>query len=355
VYKPLLITQSKQIDESKVTNNKLDEKRAELTNILQQLVTNGDLTTIASNNIVNKLNKLDNGVLTKILNAVSKKPEAIALINTLSKYPKVVNVIKYGDITGLNSNELKISDSLNVLDDNTWKVLVEYYSNIERESGNLFDYRSELTPDIPEDDEIPAATKIDTAYSDSGIGTSSNITGAEWGINNAAISRENEQLELAAFKIKSNLIYTLVNLEDTKRNEQAIYKYLNDDNPYEYVNRNNVTVAKNASGTKLLLNYLISHNITPDKRSYPWIIIKNKTNFFNELDTAKRHAATTGTGVKFLSSDPKVIMNKLKILLAEKKAGNNNVFNEISAISQELRRSGVLSLKQLKSLYKNLH
>jgi len=119
VYKPLLITQSKQIDESKVTNNKLDEKRAELTNILQQLVTNGDLTTIASNNIVNKLNKLDNGVLTKILNAVSKKPEAIALINTLSKYPKVVNVIKYGDITGLNSNELKISDSLNVLDDNT--------------------------------------------------------------------------------------------------------------------------------------------------------------------------------------------------------------------------------------------
>jgi len=68
--------------------------------------------------------------------------------------------------------------------------------------------------------------------------------------------------------------------------------------------------------------------------------------------------AYTGKGiksVKFLSSDPKVLMNKLKILLAEKKAGNNNVFNEISAISDELRRSGVFSLRQLKSLYNKFH
>jgi len=48
-------------------------------------------------------------------------------------------------------------------------------------------------------------------------------------------------------------------------------------------------------------------------------------------------------------------LNKLKILLAEKDAGNNNVFDEISAIADALRRTGVLSLKQLKNLYKNLH
>jgi len=47
-------------------------------------------------------------------------------------------------------------------------------------------------------------------------------------------------------------------------------------------------------------------------------------------------------------------MNKLKIL-AERDAGNNNVFDKISAIADELRRTGVLSLKQLKNLYKNLH
>jgi len=54
-------------------------------------------------------------------------------------------------------------------------------------------------------------------------------------------------------------------------------------------------------------------------------------------------------------SDPKVLLDKLKILLAQKDAGNNNVFIEISAISDELRRNGVLSLKQLKNLYKKLH
>jgi len=47
-------------------------------------------------------------------------------------------------------------------------------------------------------------------------------------------------------------------------------------------------------------------------------------------------------------------MNRLKVLLAEKSAGNKNVFNEISAIADELRRSGALSMKQLKNLYKKL-
>jgi len=49
VYKPLLTNQNKQIDESKVTYNKLDESKAELTNILQQLVTNGLLSNAAHN------------------------------------------------------------------------------------------------------------------------------------------------------------------------------------------------------------------------------------------------------------------------------------------------------------------
>jgi len=47
-------------------------------------------------------------------------------------------------------------------------------------------------------------------------------------------------------------------------------------------------------------------------------------------------------------------MDKLKILLAERDAGNNYVFDEISAIADELRRTSVLSLKQIKNLYKNL-
>jgi len=65
--------------------------------------------------------------------------------------------------------------------------------------------------------------------------------------------------------------------------------------------------------------------------------------------------AFKGKGVRFLSSDPKTLMDRLKILLAEKSAGNNNVFDENSAIADELRRSGALSMKQLKYFYKKLH
>jgi len=55
IYKPILSNQTKQINEIKVTSNKLDESKAELTNILQQLVVNGDLTNAATEVIVNKL------------------------------------------------------------------------------------------------------------------------------------------------------------------------------------------------------------------------------------------------------------------------------------------------------------
>jgi len=75
-----------------------------LTNILNQLVANGILTTTASNNIVDKLDKIDNSVLSKISYAVKNKPEAINLLKTLSKYPNVVDAIKYGDVSYLTND-----------------------------------------------------------------------------------------------------------------------------------------------------------------------------------------------------------------------------------------------------------
>jgi len=89
-YKPILNNQSKQISEVQTTNTKLDENRLELTKILQQLVTNGVLTSGVSNGIINKLENLNRGVLREILKTVSKKPETIALIYMLSKYPNVI-------------------------------------------------------------------------------------------------------------------------------------------------------------------------------------------------------------------------------------------------------------------------
>ncbi len=61
----------------------------------------------------------------------------------------------------------------------------------------------------------------------------------------------------------------------------------------------------------------------------------------------------TGTGcrVNFLSTDPNELFNKLQILIAEKEAGNNNVLNEASAITDELRRQGHLSIAEVKKIY----
>jgi len=121
-FKLLLTNQSKQLYEAKLTNNKLDESKAELTNILQQLVVNGDLSTAASNKIVNKLDNINDKVLKEIMYITKKKPEASALLQTLSKYPNVYELIKsdnVDDIENLSEDEKKIFNALQILDDKT--------------------------------------------------------------------------------------------------------------------------------------------------------------------------------------------------------------------------------------------
>jgi len=134
IYKPLLTNQNKQLDETKLTNTKLDESKNELTNILQQLVVNGDLTNAAQEVIVKKLDKIDNGVLTKILKTVRKKPETIALIQMLNKYPNVIQALKDDNIDNLNAVELKIYSELGKLDDSTLSIIADFYSNISQDS-----------------------------------------------------------------------------------------------------------------------------------------------------------------------------------------------------------------------------
>jgi hypothetical protein len=55
-----------------------------------------------------------------------------------------------------------------------------------------------------------------------------------------------------------------------------------------------------------------------------------------------------GSIIQFLSSNPEELIKKLNTMLAEFQAGNNNVFNHISAIVDELRRQGILSIKSMK-------
>jgi len=168
LYKPILDNQSKQISEVQTTNTKLDENRLQLTNILQQLVTNGVLTRRVSNGIINKLENLNKGVLSEILKTVSKKPETFALIHMLSKYPNVVQALKDDNVNNLNDVEIKIYCELGTLDDNTLSIIADYYSKIEPNIGDVFDTSS--TQDITEQTDVK---QIDD---DSGIGTASSIS-----------------------------------------------------------------------------------------------------------------------------------------------------------------------------------
>jgi len=301
-----------------------------------------------SNTIVDKLDKIDNGILTKILYAVKNKPEAIALLKTSSKNPNVVDAIKYGDLTYLtNDIDKKIFNTLEFIDNDILKVLVDYYTHISQ-SDDVFRIDSRAESQFIGEEDV---TKIDDAsIIDSGINPPTDISKVEGDIIDVN--------ELAAINAEAVIIYDRIkNKNNTKNVIDILNIYYNIFYNYRYDKK----IFLNMQGKKLLINYMLNNNTNFKLSANPWKIInENMREFFNELEITKQNVEPThlGTGiksVKFLSSNPKVLMNKLKILLAERDAGNNNVFDEISAIADELRRTGVLSLRQFKNLYKNLH
>ena len=57
-----------------------------------------------------------------------------------------------------------------------------------------------------------------------------------------------------------------------------------------------------------------------------------------------------GKGVKFISSDPYALLERLDLLLASQKAGHTGVRNELVSICNELKRQGVLDTRSYKKL-----
>jgi len=284
IYKPLLTNQNKQINEAKVINNKLDESKNELTNILQQLVVNGNLSTAASNNIIAKLDNINDDVLTNILYITRKKPVAIALLNTLNKYPNVVKIFKsdnVDDLDNLCEDEKKIFYALQILDDKTLKILVDYYSNVNLKN-DVFN-----SQDRPE-------SKIESIISE---GDSVTDMGED---------------ELAVYERVEYYNYNTVTNSSYKNDKNEIKELLNDTYPIDYEGK-----SKDVPMRELWSDHLVKNDIEIKKSENPWKIIKNIDNdFFSDLEFKQQ--AQLGSGIKFLSSDPKVSMNKLKILLAKK-------------------------------------
>jgi len=100
--------------------------------------------------------------------------------------------------------------------------------------------------------------------------------------------------------------------------------------------------------------YLIENPDIPiDGRFKPYIwFIARDSNFVKDIKIGRQ--TKHGTGVKFLSSNPKSLKIELQRLIGSYMAGNKDTFNEISAITDELRRSGELSIKDVKSIMKTL-
>jgi len=159
--------------------------------------------------------------------------------------------------------------------------------------------------------------------------------------------------ELFAIDIEAAKIYDSIKYTNNKNN---IIQTLENAHTIPYKDRHDKDKVLSMQGKQLLINYIIKNNPKIIKAANPWVVIKCFENLaIAKLNAEKSHLGSGMKSVKFIPSNPKILMNKLKILLAEKDAGNNNVFDEISAIADELRRTGVLSLKQIKNLYKNLH
>ncbi len=57
-----------------------------------------------------------------------------------------------------------------------------------------------------------------------------------------------------------------------------------------------------------------------------------------------------GSGVSFLPNDPPQLVNRLLLLLGSKKAGNNNCFNEASAILDQLMNMKIINKCQYKDI-----
>jgi len=229
----------------------------------------------------------------------------------LSKYPNVVDAIKYGDLTYLtNDIDKQIFNTLEFIDNDILKVLVDYYSNISQ-NDDIFRTDSRAESQLIDED----VTKLDDAsIIDSGINPPTDISKVEGDIIDAN--------ELAAINAEAAEIYDRIKDKNNSKNVmQILIGYHN----IVYKDRHDNTEVLSMQGEKLLINYMVNNNTNFELTANPWKIIKeHMPEFFNELEITKQNVEPThlGTGiksVKFLSSNPKVLINKLKILLAEKR------------------------------------
>lgn len=98
----------------------------------------------------------------------------------------------------------------------------------------------------------------------------------------------------------------------------------------------------------------VEHNPDINLSANPW----RKINLTDpELYKRIKDAKTVKKGkgfVKFLPSGKSELIKELFRLIGSYKSGNKNVYNELNAVVDQLRRSGILTINQSKQIYKTI-
>jgi len=163
-----------------------------------------------------------------------------------------VNAIKYGDKAYLETYIYnKIFKTLDYIDNDIFKVLVEYYSNVNQ-NDDIFRPDPRAESQLIDEEETPiideaAATKLDdSAVSDSGIAAASEIPKTESAITDP---NEIEEINKESFKI-----YERINSSANKNISKNVTEIINNSCPIMYKNKYDENKVLNVKGKHLLIN-----------------------------------------------------------------------------------------------------
>ena len=232
----------------------------------------------------------------RVLQEIKSQPKIMEMITLLKNYPNVVKALVEEEDVELSNKDLEIIKLINKLPDEKLVMLSNYY----KQEHELRSYK-----ESPIDEDI--------------------ITDASQVFLDLQQARGN--------RTKTDEILRTMTDADLEDLKQEIAKM---DFKKLYKNRTLSTI--NLIKPHFVSDiYAIRRGMEREKR----------------LSIAKPKAAEPkGEGIKFLPSNYKELKNKLLLAFGSYKAGNKNTFNEISAIMDELRRQGKISINDIKGIFK---